>query len=87
MNKKPLIVRGDITLKALRRNAEKTQRQVAAELYVDQRTVSEWENGAIPSFDKAVALALCLNVSLKQLADSLGFCVDNLPDDQPKQSA
>ena len=86
MNKKH-IDGGEITLKALRREAGKTQRQVAAELDVDQRTVSEWENGAIPGFDKAVSLAACLNVSLKDLAESLGFCVDNLPDDQLRKNA
>ena len=79
--------RRENTLKALRKEAGKTQREVAGELSVDQRTVSEWENGAVPSFDKAVLLAICLRVSLKQLADALGFNVTDLPDDTQNQSA
>jgi transcriptional regulator with XRE-family HTH domain len=87
MNKNLSSTRGEITLKALRKQSGKTQRQVATELNVDQRTVSEWENGAIPGFDKAISLAVCLGITLNQLAASLGFSIDELPDAQPKQNA
>jgi transcriptional regulator with XRE-family HTH domain len=88
MKKSSSPIRGEITLKALRKEAGKTQRQLATDLDVDQRTVSEWENGAIPAFDKAIGIAICLKISLKQLADALGFDVASLPDDsQTDQSA
>jgi DNA-binding XRE family transcriptional regulator len=65
----------------LRNRVGKTQFQVAVEIGVSNTTVRDWERGSIPAFDKAISLARCYGVSLKELAISFGLSVDGIPDD------
>lgn len=69
-------------MKTLRRNAELTQAQFALAVSATEKAVRDWENGgAIPGFDKAVAMARVLKVSLKQLAQEFDLNVDDVPSD------
>jgi DNA-binding XRE family transcriptional regulator len=69
-------------LKTLRQEAEITQAQLAHAVGVAEKAVRSWENdGAIPSFDKAVKLARVLGVSLKRLAQEFDLQVQDIPDD------
>ncbi|MDJ0593354.1 MAG: helix-turn-helix transcriptional regulator [Pleurocapsa sp. MO_226.B13] len=72
----------EITLRSLREAAGYTQEQLAKELKVGIRTISNWENGnKVPKFDNAISLASKLKVSLKTLAKSMHFDVSETPDD------
>lgn len=69
-------------LKQLRERAGLTQTKLASLVGVTDRNVRDWENnGAIPSLDKAVLIAQCLNVSMKDLCRALGLDVSRVPDD------
>ncbi|MBW4467991.1 MAG: helix-turn-helix domain-containing protein [Pegethrix bostrychoides GSE-TBD4-15B] len=69
-------------LKTLRKQAELTQARFAFAVGATEKTVRDWENGgAIPAFDKAIAMAKVLNVSLKRLAQELELDVSDVPDD------
>lgn len=71
-------------MKALREDAELTQAQLAHMIGVAEKAVRSWENdGAIPSFDRAVKLARALRISLKRLAQELDLDVQEIPDDLP----
>lgn len=69
-------------LKALRELNEFTQAELAHTLGVAEKAVRNWENdGAIPSFDKALKLAKVLKVSLKRLAQEFDMDVAGIPND------
>jgi HTH-type transcriptional regulator, cell division transcriptional repressor len=71
-----------ITLEALRKKAKYSQRSLAAKLGTTHDVIVHWEKGRnIPRFDNAIALACVLGVSLKTLAESMGFDVSLLPDE------
>lgn len=56
------------TLKAMRKNLGLTQKALADKLFIDQTSVSYWENGkTYPDFEKQQALAKLLNVSVNYL--------------------
>lgn len=68
-------------MKALRERVDLTQAQFAYAVNATEKAVRNWENGgAIPSFDKAVAMAKVLKVSLKRLAQEFELDVDGIPD-------
>ena len=70
------------TLRNLREAAGYTQEQLAKELSVGMRIISDWENGKkTPKFDNAVSLASVLKVSLKTLAISMNIDVAKIPND------
>ena len=72
----------ELTLKSLREAAGFTQEQLAKELSIGIRIISDWENGKkIPKFDNAVSLAGALKVSLKTLASSMNMNVAKIPND------
>ena len=72
----------ELTLRSLRESAGYTQEQLAKELNLGIRTISNWENGnKVPKFDNAISLATKLKVSLKTLAKSMNFDVSQTPDD------
>ena len=73
------------TLRSLREAAGFTQGELAKELGLGNRIISDWETGKkIPKFDNAVSLATALKVSLKSLARSMNMNVSNLPSDSKK---
>ncbi len=70
------------TLKGLIADLGMTQREFSQKTGIPERTVNSWANNEkMPKLDSAVALASCLNCSLKTLAKSLGIDVSNLPED------
>lgn len=70
------------TLKALREAAELTQPELSRRMNVGIRIIGDWERGqSFPRFDRAIALARELGVSLKSLAKSMQLDVSKLPDD------
>jgi transcriptional regulator with XRE-family HTH domain len=70
------------TLRNLREAAGLTQEQLAKELKLGIRIISDWENGKkIPKFDNAVSLASTLKVSLRTLARSMNMNVSGIPND------
>ncbi|WP_319422061.1 helix-turn-helix domain-containing protein [Pleurocapsa sp. FMAR1] len=70
------------TLRTLRESAGLTQEQLAKELNLGIRIISDWENGKkVPKFDNAVSLASALKVSLKTLASSMRMNVSKIPND------
>ena len=70
------------TLKALREAAELTQPELSRRMNVGIRIIGDWERGqSFPRFDRAIALARELGVSLKALAKSMQLDVSKLPDD------
>lgn len=70
------------TLKALRDAAELTQPELSRRMNVGIRIIGDWERGqSFPRFDRAIALARELGVSLKILAKSMQLDVSKLPDD------
>ena len=74
----------EITLKSLREAAELTQPELSRRMNVGIRIIGYWESGdKVPSFDRAIALAKELGVSLKVLAKSMRLDVSGLPDDEP----
>ena len=61
-----------------------SQEELAAKLGLRQGTLSSIERRAsIPKFDTAIAIAAALEISLKQLAHSIGMDVSKVPDDLP----
>lgn len=69
-------------LKALRLDAELTQAQLAHAINATEKAVRNWENdGAIPSFEKAVLLAKTLQVSLRRLAIEFNLDPEGIPED------
>ena len=67
------------TLKSLRERANLTQPELSRRMNVGIRIIGDWERGeSIPRFDRAVALARELGVSLKVLAKSMGIDVEGL---------
>lgn len=72
----------EITLKSLRESAELTQPELSRRMNVGIRIIGYWESGSkMPSFDRAIALARELGVSLKTLAKSMQMDVSGVPDD------
>ena len=70
------------TLKGLREAAELTQPELSRRMNVGIRIIGDWERGqAVPRFDRAIALARELNVSLKALAKSMQLDVSKVPSD------
>lgn len=71
-----------ITLKTLRESAELTQPELSRRMNVGIRIIGYWESGTkTPSFDRAIALARELGVSLKTLAKSMQMDVSGVIDD------
>jgi transcriptional regulator with XRE-family HTH domain len=71
-----------LTLKKLREAANLTQPELSQRIKVGIRIIGDWERGvSIPRFDRAVALARELKVSLKTLAQVFEIDVDGLADD------
>lgn len=69
-------------MKTLRERANLTQAQFASAVSTTEKAVRSWENeGAIPSFYRAVAIAKVLGVSLSALAREFGLDVEGIPDD------
>ena len=74
-------------LKELRELAQITQAQLARKVGVAEKAVRSWENdGAIPSFDKAVKLARVLNVSLERLAQEFDLETEDPTTEQSADS-
>ncbi|MGV0102238.1 helix-turn-helix transcriptional regulator [Nostoc sp. DSM 114160] len=72
------------TLKGLRESANLTQPELSRRMKVGIRIIGDWERGeSIPRFDRAIALARELGVSLKILAKSMQIDVADLLDDGP----
>ena len=70
------------TLKSLRESANLTQPELSRRINVGIRIIGDWERGeSIPRFDRAIALARELGISLKILAKSMRIDVEGLPDD------
>ena len=75
-------------LKELRELAQITQAQLARKVGVAEKAVRSWENdGAIPSFDKAVKLARVLNVSLERLAQEFDLEIEEPAAEQSADDA
>lgn len=71
------------TLKSLRESAELTQPELSRRMNVGIRIIGDWERGqSVPRFDRAIALARELGVSLKTLAKSMHLDVSDVPDDE-----
>ena len=69
-------------MKTLRERAVLTQAQFAYAVATTEKAVRDWENGgAIPNFERAVAIARVLRVPLKQLAEEFGLDISGIPDD------
>lgn len=77
------------TLKDLRNRAGKTALEVALEVGAKRdRTIYAWERGEqTPTHEKVLALARCLNVSIRQVYASLGFDVSGIPMDVETEDA
>ena len=74
------------SLKSLRETANLTQPELSRRMNVGIRIIGDWERGeSIPRFDRAVALARELGVSLKVLAKSMGIDVADLLNDVPEE--
>ncbi|WP_009631034.1 helix-turn-helix transcriptional regulator [Synechocystis sp. PCC 7509] len=74
------------TLKTLRESAGLTQPELSRRINAGIRTIGDWERGVYsPSFDRAIALARELGVSLKTLAKSMKMDVSGVPDEQSDQ--
>lgn len=72
------------TLKTLRESVKLTQPELSRRMNVGIRTIGDWERGTyVPSFDRAIALARELGVSLKTLAKSMHMDISGIPDDEP----
>lgn len=70
------------TLKTLREAAGLTQPQLSQRIHAGIRTIGDWERGVYsPSFDRAIALARELRVSLKDLAKSMHLDINDVSDD------
>ncbi len=70
------------TLKTLRESAGLTQPELSRRINAGIRTIGDWERGVYaPSFDRAIALARELGVSLKTLAKSMKMDVSGVPDE------
>ena len=62
------------TLKDLREAAGLTQEGLARAINKSFRTIGDWETGkSVPRLDNAIEAAKALNVSLDELAESLGL--------------
>ena len=73
----------ELTLKTLRESAELTQAELSRRVNVGVRIINDWERGQyIPRFDRALALARELGVSLKTLAKAMKLDVEGVPDDE-----
>lgn len=71
------------TLKTLRESASLTQPELSRRINVGIRIIGDWERGqSIPRFDRAIALARELGVSLKTLAKAMKLDVEGVPDDE-----
>jgi transcriptional regulator with XRE-family HTH domain len=74
------------TLKSLRERANLTQPELSRRMNVGIRIIGDWERGeSIPRFDRAVALARELGVSLKVLAKTMGIDAADLVNDTPEE--
>lgn len=70
-------------MKTLRERADLTQARLAYAVGTTEKAVRDWENGgAIPNFERAVAIAKVLKVSLRQLAIEFGLDVQGIPSDE-----
>lgn len=75
-----------LTLKTLRESAGLTQPELSRRINSGIKTIGDWERGIYtPSFDRAIALARELGVSLKTLAKSMKMDVSGVPDEQSDQ--
>jgi transcriptional regulator with XRE-family HTH domain len=73
-------------LKSLRERANLTQPELSRRMNVGIRIIGDWERGeSIPRFDRAVALARELGVSLKVLAKTMGIDAADLVNDTPEE--
>lgn len=71
-----------LTLKGLREAANLTQPELSQRMNVGIRIIGDWERGvSTPRFDRAIALARELGVSLKTLAQSMHLEVSDILDD------
>jgi transcriptional regulator with XRE-family HTH domain len=75
-----------LKLKDLLATASITQRELARRMDVSYSLVGFYIAGKkTPGFDKAVAMARELGVSLKTLASSIGLDTTGIPDDRPPE--
>jgi transcriptional regulator with XRE-family HTH domain len=75
------------TLSKLLKASGLTQKQLSERIGCAQSLVSAYCNGKTdPTFDKAIAIARILDVSLKTLAKSFGHDVRGVPDDTEDQN-
>ena len=71
------------SLKTLRESVGLTQPELSKRLNVGIRSVVAWERGEyVPGFERAIALAKELGVSLKTLAKAMQLDVSEVPDDE-----
>lgn len=74
---------GDQTLKNLLSKADITQQELAKRIQVSVSLIGFYVAGKKnPGFDKAIAMAKELNVSLKTLAKAMGYDVTGIPNDE-----
>lgn len=72
-----------LTLKLLREKANLTQPELSRRMDVGIRIIGDWERGqSVPRFDRAIALARELGVSLKTLAKAMKLDVTDIPNDE-----
>lgn len=70
------------TLKQYIKDAGYSYRSLAEDIETTPDAIVAWGNGSrVPRFDKAIALASKLGISLKQLGSALGHDVSAIPDD------
>jgi len=68
-----------LKLRQLRRARDMTQQELASRIHVGQNTISGWEHSQkMPPFDKCLAMASVLGVSIFDLIES-----DATEDQQP----
>ncbi|NJL21314.1 MAG: helix-turn-helix transcriptional regulator [Leptolyngbyaceae cyanobacterium SM1_3_5] len=59
-----------------------TQRQLSDLANVSERTINEWIRGvSFPRLDRAATVARVLNVSFKELCESIGIDTTEIPND------
>jgi transcriptional regulator with XRE-family HTH domain len=74
----------EMSLAEIRKIKGYSQTDLAAKLGMQQKSLSAIERrDSIPRFDTAIAIATALEISLKQLAHSIGMDTSKVPDDLP----
>ena len=87
MNKYPKSSPDERPLKTLRKSQGLTQPKLAELVGCSATLIRNYEAGQkTPSFDRAVALARSLNVSLKQLAQAMNIDITGVPNDEPRDT-